>query len=307
MAKVSFSAIKEQWEEEIREKNKQELILSDEVVKTISFESGRIYEVLSRISSRLENLKIDEFGDQENDYVIFLNKTIEDIDGVDSSWVTYLYEDVYKRYVIDFRINSIYLTNSPVSYVDYHFTLGLLDNGVFNPVSFINDFLYKTIHMEEHDIFNSIERNIKKYGHQNIGDIYSLLFSKHINMIIDSYNNIGVYPFLGESPIKELVEQYTDILIEGNELGVTRSTDNFYGNNTLSVTYSGNHIGYLPNDFGEFLCPGIVSGYTKVRAKVTRIEHFDHNIFVDVDDADYDRETTGVFVKVIVEDDKLLN
>lgn len=264
--------------EKIVEEKIRKVILDDEIILAIKYESSVLYNITKNIVDVLGKVSFSDSCYSFDVYAKALSDIIEDSDILDISRIEceysdeHDYPDSYYYYRINISTNSIfcYTSSGPVLSIGVEIS----SKEEFDPNGFIERLKNEIDSYDINKIYKLIEEEVK-YSVCNKGDydyLYSKLDKVHLEKIIELHQDKHIYPYLGDSDIQELNKELIDEIKVGETLSIEHKKDFVCGDQAVYVKCADGYLGRLPEDFGRFLCPGLDSGDITVFVKVIEIE-----------------------------------
>ena len=273
---MGFDLAKAMKEHEERVKN---TVLSEEFIPSIDYESEIIYKDLLVVRDLLKEIHFVNSWEPIEVFFNIIQERIEESKEINRK-IYYKYytkshfdsEDTPNNYKLYIEPLSLYRYYTGGISIVYSIDIDVF-NGSFDSNEFINAIIDRIESISPKDIYSTLDYqtryNIEKYGEKAV---YSLLSVKHVDKLIKKYKDTGICPYLGESEIQQLNINLIDKVSLGKKLAIMKGKNFISGNNALILKVDDEFIGFLPKDFGRFLCPGIESGYIKYEAKITEID-----------------------------------
>ena len=262
-----------------REERVSKILLDEEFIPALKYESKMIYEDLLRTKDIISNIHFVNSWKPIEVFFEIIQEAIDNTNGIHSDVSYEYYENDYSstdnssaNYILYFKPHCLYKYYGSGLSFEYSIEVEINEDS-FDSNEFIEKIVDRIDASNEKDIYNTLDYQAR-YNIDYSGDkaVYSLLSVKHLNELFEMHQSTYVYPYLGISEIMNLNTALIDNLNVGNELSIERGKNFVCGNNALYLKANNDYIGCLPEDFGKFLSPGIDSRYIIAKAKITEIE-----------------------------------
>lgn len=262
-----------------REERVSKIVLDEELIPALKYESKMIYEDLLRTKDIISTIHFVNSWKPIEVFFEIIQEEINNTNGIHSDVSYEYYENDYSstdnssdNYILYFKPHCLYKYYGSSLSFEYSIEVEINEDS-FDSNEFIKKIVDRIDASNEKDIYNTLDYQAR-YNIDYSGDkaVYSLLSVKHINELFEMHQSTYVYPYLGNSEIMDLNTALIDNLNVGNELSIERGKNFVCGNNALYLKANNEYIGCLPEDFGRFLSYGIESRYIIAKAKITEIE-----------------------------------
>lgn len=261
--------------------------VNEDFMMAMKYEAYSIHNILSVLAKQFQEIRFsDSWIDAPFDvFNETLNYIIQEQEMFDSTRVSWTYDNNEDKY--RFYIKYAYIRTTFNSYVLDNYMI-IIDSPnrskyntekqryerLFSPDTDVNAIAEIFEATTADVIFNAINNQVRNERLDHPKGAFLSAFSRtYIDILFKKFNYTTISPYLGESEIQELNTELLNTVCVGDVLSVERKKNFVCGNQALYLKNLEGYLGYLPNDFGPFLCTGIDSGLINVTAVVTKVNN----------------------------------